>query len=773
MAIRVNVSGGGNPAVRLGVSQNDFTLSREAEAWAVGTRNGVAVAEGDPAYHNNAKYYADNAQPIDDTAGIGDTGKVWSADKSATEVGTLKSAIDESEYIDDASGLTELAFTRGTLRTDGTTSEFNKESRIYTTRQILFPYGGKIDTPAYIYVFDYTTNTLLTPSMVVGKGIIIPAGANIRFQLTTTPNNNTSNSTENIIEGLNIERYNRAIETIKASVDNIIEVFDTGILEKSITGYTLGYRHGNASVVTSANTAVTNNLIALKAGDRLVIAEGYKLFWCYQNGQYPSGSAWQTGEYIFPVTGSVYIELRKTDNSNITVPVATLDSVVSVESVAGILVSSAYVSTDGNDNNVGTENDPYATISKAVSSGAKYIYIKGGIYTETIDLSKASGQVNFINCDPTLEVIVKAPNNIVITNAVIHTGSIYKATVTVTPAANNKWMYQEGVADENTLISDAERLPQQRGREYRCPETLIVKCDASTLSDALSEMAATTDYKWYLDSDTLYFTAPSEPSTSKPICYSPGTSLFANIPSRLTINAYGIEAMYHSFNISKTVGSNIVYCKASNVYGAGAFRYDQCNGVTFRSCEASRCVDANYGDGFNGHGVNSGDIYAYQVTASLIDCWSHDNSDDGYSDHERSEIVIDGGLFEYNGKAGVTPSYGSHCVCKNVYSRQNYAGFWYVGTAETAEGGKYGQMLCYDCVAENNRRGGTQTGFRCTGNGNTALLVNCKSINNTYAIGTDNSGGRITLIDLGIADNDNKVDGYATRITVKNTGLYT
>lgn len=31
----------------------------DAEAYAVGTRDGVPVEEGDPAYHNNAKYYAD------------------------------------------------------------------------------------------------------------------------------------------------------------------------------------------------------------------------------------------------------------------------------------------------------------------------------------------------------------------------------------------------------------------------------------------------------------------------------------------------------------------------------------------------------------------------------------------------------------------------------------------------------------------------------------------------------------------------------------------
>ena len=32
----------------------------DAEAWAVGTRNGTPVESTDPTYHNNAKYYADH-----------------------------------------------------------------------------------------------------------------------------------------------------------------------------------------------------------------------------------------------------------------------------------------------------------------------------------------------------------------------------------------------------------------------------------------------------------------------------------------------------------------------------------------------------------------------------------------------------------------------------------------------------------------------------------------------------------------------------------------
>lgn len=38
--------------------------AEDAEAWAVGKRNGVAVGSDDPAYHNNAKYYKEQASSI-------------------------------------------------------------------------------------------------------------------------------------------------------------------------------------------------------------------------------------------------------------------------------------------------------------------------------------------------------------------------------------------------------------------------------------------------------------------------------------------------------------------------------------------------------------------------------------------------------------------------------------------------------------------------------------------------------------------------------------
>ena len=50
------------------------TLSKEAEAWAVGTKDGSPVANTDPQYHNNSKYYAEaagaSAQSASDDAAL-------------------------------------------------------------------------------------------------------------------------------------------------------------------------------------------------------------------------------------------------------------------------------------------------------------------------------------------------------------------------------------------------------------------------------------------------------------------------------------------------------------------------------------------------------------------------------------------------------------------------------------------------------------------------------------------------------------------------------
>ena len=91
----------GTSATSAGTSAtNAGTAKENAEAYAVGTRNGTPVTSGDPAYHNNAKYYAEQVDPtsiIDDTAGEGQTGKTWSADKLDEEFGDVLNDIQSMQ----------------------------------------------------------------------------------------------------------------------------------------------------------------------------------------------------------------------------------------------------------------------------------------------------------------------------------------------------------------------------------------------------------------------------------------------------------------------------------------------------------------------------------------------------------------------------------------------------------------------------------------------------------------------------------------------------
>ena len=208
----------------------------------------------------------------------------------------------------------------------------------------------------------------------------------------------------------------------------------------------------------------------------------------------------------------------------------------------------------------------------------------------------------------------------------------------------------------------------------------------------------------------------------------------------------------------------LVDCAAKYVSNNGAFVYDNTLDVRFVRCEAARCKSSN-GDGFNGHSSTEGDAFAKTTTCTLIDCWAHDNYDDGYSDHERSETTIIGGLYEYNGKAGVTPSYGSHCTGYNIISRKNINGFFYTGIVAQSEGGKYGQATFNNCIAESNR----EDGFRLSGTGNNMLLIDCISMNNRYGYVPEGSTN-ITCIDCKAINNTQDVynSPHVTIITPHN-----
>ena len=441
-------------------------------------------------------------------------------------------------------------------------------------------------------------------------------------------------------------------------------------------------------------------------------------------------------------------------------------------------IDTRYVSTDGNDANEGTYVAPFATVNKALEWGASCVAIKAGTYYQTIDLSKSSrSSLNIVNADATGKVTLMAPDCIITDSETAVSGytNVYSAETSKSFHENNIWIFQEGVADENTLISAGKRMPEQRGQAYRCYDTKIVKASAETLADALTEIETSASYKWYKDGTTLYFSRPSAVSSSNPICGSFGTELFSGCARKLSLNISGIDVKYMKFNVVNASNSRIVDCSCMNFFGSGAFVFDGSDGTEIIHCEAARAYSGTNGDGFNAHSSYDGYAFAHQTTAVLINCWSHDNNDDGSSFHERSEFTVIGGLFEQNHfGGGVTPANGSHCTCIGVTARDNgEGGFLYMNATSVAEGGVGGQIKCIDCVSESNNiwESATSAGYKINSAGNKGILINCKAIGEDYGYYVSDNDGALTLIDCGSLNCTNVKGGNTGNITVENTTL--
>ena len=192
-----------------------------------------------------------------------------------------------------------------------------------------------------------------------------------------------------------------------------------------------------------------------------------------------------------------------------------------------------------------------------------------------------------------------------------------------------------------------------------------------------------------------------------------------------------------------------------------------------------RCLDINIREVITRHN----DVTT--ITTTISNCWFHDMLDDGYSDHAKSEGLIEDSLFEYNGKAGVTPSYGTHCSCHNVVSRHNSHGF-FCGGAPT-DNGETTDLLLFNCVSYKNDNPYGASYY----NGNSEHLAGLVSIGengatgrsilqayNCIIVGEDypawaEVNGYIWLNDCTGADNShNYYPSSGNLVTVKNTTTF-
>lgn len=387
---------------------------------------------------------------------------------------------------------------------------------------------------------------------------------------------------------------------------------------------------------------------------------------------------------------------------------------------------------NGNDTNPGTsESAALSTFAAAFAkTGVDTTIILVGDTTERLNIKSKSNQRS-------VRLIGKRGMvNRIICGTKIDTGTLVEGTTNVyqTPLssfseATQFQLFQHEVFDENTLIPNDERHPLQRGKTYRCDSTKITRVTS------LEAVKTSEDYTFYYDTDAqmLYVKIKEGTTLAANPVYIPGGSGIAGNDGSVAFEMVNIEVWYGSVSLRLCHGGRAIDCAAKYAHGGGAWLWDAAIGLELIRCEATRAFSGSgTGDGFNAHSTTTDPALAKHTVATMIDCWSHDNNDDGYSDHERCETTIIGGLFEYNVKAGLTPAYGCHDTIYNAYCRrQPGSGIALVGSASAAEGGKGSQIFVIGCICENNQNNFYVCGDVSGIDENFGKFVNCVSLNGT------------------------------------------
>lgn len=385
---------------------------------------------------------------------------------------------------------------------------------------------------------------------------------------------------------------------------------------------------------------------------------------------------------------------------------------------------------NGNDTNPGTTGSAaLATFAAAFSkTGVDTTIILIGDTTERLNIKTKSNQrsvrligkcglVNRIICGTKIDS----------GTLVAGTTNVYQTPLSSFSAADHFQLFQHEVFDESTLIPDNERHPLQRGKTYRCDSTKITRVTS------LDAVKTSEGYTFFYDTDAqmLYVKIKEGTTLATNPVYIPGGSGISGNDGSVAFEMVNIECWYGSISLRFCHGGRAIDCAAKYALGGGAWSWDAAIGVELIRCEAARAFSgSSTGDGFNAHSITTDQALAKHTVATMIDCWSHDNNDDGYSDHERCETTIIGGLFEYNVKAGLTPAYGCHDTIYNAYCRKQVnSGIALVGSATAAEGGRGSQIFVIGCICENNANNYYVSGDKSGKDENFGKFVNCISLN--------------------------------------------
>ena len=334
----------------------------------------------------------------------------------------------------------------------------------------------------------------------------------------------------------------------------------------------------------------------------------------------------------------------------------------------------AYVSTTGNDSNDGlTAATAKATLSAAASAigGMGPVVMQAGTYTnQNVNLAGAT-DLRIIG-----QGVVKVYNGerVARTSWSPYTAggaaNTYRASVaTVIPTSGAVvWVHEMGIPD-GAITPPATYLPRQGIHTVNRLDNKRIGWGsaANTLTSGQFFYSAGTLY--LRASDDANLTAVTRdywiPSRMPAQCLAYGAIPAAN-GTKLTVENLQSYFGCHGVDVTGCTSYTLRNCAFIANANVGVLR--AATGNATAGLEDTCEYAANGNDGSGGTAYGGTDVF----TVTVVNPWSHDNGDQGYSIHgSGNTATIVGGLFENNNRGGLLWVQGSSVTSTDAHTRDN------------------------------------------------------------------------------------------------------
>ena len=306
------------------------------------------------------------------------------------------------------------------------------------------------------------------------------------------------------------------------------------------------------------------------------------------------------------------------------------------------------------------------------------------------------------------------------------------------------WICQDGASDKDTAVVPSEMNALYHKRTHR-----MNKCSRIYRVTSIDAIKSASKPSFYIDTaaNKMYFTIKDGTTLEKNPVYigrNPKDDYRHNNDVNLLIGPThdvtirNIDLAYGRIQVEGVENCTIENCITYGIPGNASTGFGispSSKYVKIVNCE----ICGNSSDGlncgyraspiggsfidtdYNRTGMSRTGIFVY-----IKDCWVHDNSDDGISEHGAGCFIIEDSLLEYNGISGCTVagSDSNYIGCifrKNAWRSIERAGF------ENLSNDSVGHCLVKDCVAIDNY-GQADYSLRSMGLNSYTTFQNCKSI---------------------------------------------